>query len=64
MTDWWKAIEEELDRLSDGAPNPWAGLLDDDEPGLTQEQMAFLAGLGDQPSVSRLDEADPDEPAR
>jgi hypothetical protein len=41
MTDWWRAVERELDRLGEDAPDPWADLPIGGPP-LTDEQLASL----------------------
>ena len=66
MSDWWRAVDEELERLGDEAPDPWARA---DVPAvdmeLTPEQRAFLAQLADTPTPhfdeGDLDQADSDE---
>ena len=60
MTDWWKAIEEELERRGDDAPDPWATVgVPDVEPHLTDEQRAFLEQLAQSP-VHGIDDDEPD----
>lgn len=60
MTDWWRAVEQELARDEherSELPDPWGQLFPADAgagPSLTAAQEAFLAGLGDQPAVPRL----------
>jgi len=53
---FWDAIERHLAELDEGAdaPDPWASVEVDDAT-LTDEQIALLAGLEDQPSVPHLD---------
>ena len=60
---FWDAIEQhvaELDESEDheGTPDPWAD-VDVDDAGLTEEQVAHLTGLEDQPPVPHLDGEDP-----
>ena len=52
MSDWWRAVEDELERLSDDGPDPW-GVTDTDVTGvvLTPDQQAFLAQLTQTPSA-------------
>lgn len=46
MSDWWRAVDDELRRLGDAAPDPWAGVESPPvDVGLTAEQLAFLAQL-------------------
>jgi hypothetical protein len=54
---WWQSIEEHLAEREAAAPDPW-GEDAVEEPALTDDQEAFLAGLADQPAPSRL--ANPD----
>jgi hypothetical protein len=56
---FWDAIEEHLARLDEseddvGVPDPWAS-VEVDGAGLTEDQVALLAGIGDQPPVPHLD---------
>jgi hypothetical protein len=51
MSDWWRAVDDELARRSDEAPDPWAGRLASLEVRLTDEQVRFLAQLADLPVV-------------
>ncbi len=56
MSDWWRAVEDDLERLGDEGPDPWGELpLDPVDVGLTDAQRDFLAQLADLP-VPRLDE--------
>jgi hypothetical protein len=54
---FWDAIERhvaDLDESGDAeTPDPWAE-VEVEAPGLTEEQVAHLAGLEDQPPVPRL----------
>lgn len=62
MSDWWNAVQQELDRLGADAPDPWnAAPLPDVE--LTPEQVEQLAHVDD--LASSLADADDfvDEPA-
>lgn len=62
MTDWWSNIEREIDRLSEGAPDPWAEAGPDAAVVLTPDQVAFLEQL-DGASEAYLDDDDwKDEP--
>lgn len=60
MTGPWDEIEELLDALDEDAapPDPWGG-VDVGDAALTEDQVAFLTGLDDQPPVPRLDEPPP-----
>jgi hypothetical protein len=49
MSDWWRAVDDELSRRSDEAPDPWAGRLSEHEVRLTDDQVRFLAQLADHP---------------
>lgn len=43
MTDWWRALEDELERRGDVAPDPWAGIdVTAADVALTSAQRAFL----------------------
>lgn len=61
MSDSDVPFWQELERLLDDAdgqaerPDPWGG-AEVGEPALTDEQVAFLAGLEDQPPVPHLDD--------
>lgn len=58
MTDWWRAVEDELERRGDHAPDPWGTIgLPADDPALTLEQRDFLAQVTDLP----LHGLDPDD---
>ena len=52
MSDWWRAVEDELERLSVDSPDPW-GIAGTDSTGivLTSDQQAFLAQLTETPST-------------
>jgi hypothetical protein len=54
---WWTGIEAEIAAATaddaETLPDPWADLTEL-SPVLTSDQAAFLAGLDDQPGVSRL----------
>ena len=52
MSDWWRAVEDELERLSDDGPDPW-GTTGTGSTGivLTPDQQAFLAQLTETPSA-------------
>ena len=58
MTDWWRAVEEELERRGHNAPDPWGSIgASADDPGLTPEQRDFLAQITDSP----LPDFEPDD---
>ena len=58
MSEWWRAVDDELKRLGDEAPDPWARLvLPDDDAALTSEQNAFLAQIAVTPLL-HLEEGD------
>jgi hypothetical protein len=73
MTDWWRDVEQELERRGNDAPDPWGSIgLTPDESELTPEQRAFLAqvtespihGIGDDdfgPDDSGPDDSGPDD---
>ena len=43
MTDWWRALEEELERRGIDAPDPWASVgVSSEHSVLTPDQRAFL----------------------
>lgn len=43
MTDWWRALEDELERRGDAAPDPWATIdVSTADVALTPAQRAFL----------------------
>jgi hypothetical protein len=52
MTDWWSELEGALESGSDEAPDPWAHLDGHLAVELTDEQLAFLRQLADQPEMS------------
>lgn len=56
----WDEIEQLLDELEEQSttPDPW-NEVDVGDAALTDAQVAFLAGLDDQPPVPRLDEPSP-----
>ena len=51
---WWESIEERLAELGEELPDPWSD-VPEATPTLTDEQLAALDPLGDQPSPPRLD---------
>ena len=52
MSDWWRAVEDELQRLSDDGPDPWGPAAADlIAVVLTSDQQAFLAQLTETPST-------------
>ncbi|MEK7425077.1 MAG: hypothetical protein AAB131_14700 [Actinomycetota bacterium] len=58
MSDWWRAVEDELERLSDEAPDPWGAVdVSAVDAQLTAEQRAFLAQMVDSPDL-QLEAAD------
>jgi hypothetical protein len=60
MTDWWRAIEEELERRGDDAPDPWADVgVPNAESQLTEEQRAFLEQLAQSPIHGIEDDDEP-----
>ena len=59
---FWDAIEQHVTELdesdgTDDVPDPWAD-VELDDPELTDEQVAHLAGLEDQPPVPHLEGED------
>lgn len=59
---FWDAIEQHVAELdesdgTDDAPDPWAD-IEVDGVELTKEQVAYLAGLYDQPAVPHLEGED------
>ena len=57
MSDWWRAVEGALERLSDEGPDPWAdAAVPADGAELTPEQRAFLAQLADDRRVHLADD--------
>ena len=60
---FWDAIEQHVAELDESerhartVPDPWANVAVDDA-GLTEAQVAHLAGLDDQPPVPHLTEED------
>ncbi len=62
MTDWWRALEEELERRGFDAPDPWASVgVSPDQSVLTPDQRAFLEQVAGAP-VHGLDDELDDEP--
>ena len=58
MSDWWEAVEQELQRLGEAAPDPWGHMeTAPAENSLTPEQRAFLTQLVEIPS-NELDDDD------
>jgi hypothetical protein len=58
MSDWWRAVDDQLRRLGDQAPDPWADIaVPDEDSALTPEQRAFLTQLADTPAL-RLEDGD------
>ena len=50
MNDWWQAVEDELKRRSDDAPDPWGDVdLSAIDTALTPEPRAFLVQLAETP---------------
>ncbi len=61
MTDWWRALEEELERRGIDAPDPWASVgVPSEQSVLTPDQRAFLEQVTSTP-VHGLDEEVDDE---
>ena len=59
MTDWWRALEEELDRRGDEAPDPWGAIeVSADDVTLTPDQRAFLEQVASTPLHGIDDESD------
>ena len=62
MTDWWRALEEELERRGIDAPDPWASVgVSPEQSVLTPDQRAFLEQVTTTP-VHGLDDETGDEP--
>lgn len=62
MTDWWRALEEELERRGINAPDPWASVgVSPEQSVLTPDQRAFLEQVTRTP-VDALDDATGDQP--
>ncbi len=62
MTDWWRALEEELERRGIDAPDPWASVgVSSEQSVLTPDQRAFLEQVTSAPVHGPDDEPD-DEP--
>ena len=56
MTDWWRALEEELERRGIDAPDPWASVgVSSEQSVLTPDQRAFLEQVAST-SVHGLDD--------
>jgi hypothetical protein len=52
MSDWWRAVDDQLRRLGDEAPDPWADMaVAAEDAALTPEQRAFLTQLADTPTL-------------
>ncbi len=50
MTDWWRALEEELERRGVDAPDPWASVgVSSEQSVLTPDQRAFLEQVTNSP---------------
>jgi hypothetical protein len=49
----WDEIEAHIAELEESEPDPWAD-ADVGDAALTDEQVAFLEGLADQPPTPRL----------
>ncbi len=50
MTEWWRALEEELERRGIEAPDPWTTVgVSSAESELTPDQRAFLEQITDSP---------------
>jgi hypothetical protein len=60
---WWEDLHDGVEAAeAHDLPDPWADADEDgDDPGLTPDQQAFLAGLEDQPSIPRLTGIEADE---
>ena len=59
MTDWWRALEEELERRGIDAPDPWASVgVSSDQSVLTPDQRAFLEQVTSTPVNGPDDEPD------
>ena len=52
---FWDEIEAHIAELEESEPDPWAD-ADVGDAVLTEEQVAFLEGLADQPPMPRLNE--------
>ena len=52
MTDWWRALEEELENRGIEAPDPWPSEdTSSEELQLTPEQRAFLEQVTKTPGL-------------
>lgn len=61
MTDWWRALEEELERRGIDAPDPWASVgVSPEQSELTPDQRAFLEQVTNAPVHGIDDELDDD----
>lgn len=50
MTDWWRALEEELERRGVDAPDPWASVgVSSEQSVLTPDQREFLEQVTNAP---------------
>ena len=59
MTDWWRAVEDELERRGFDAPDPWAAVgVPAQQSALTPEQRAFLEQVTNTPGQGIDDELD------
>ncbi len=59
MTDWWRALEEELERRGIDAPDPWAAVgVSPEQSVLTPAQRAFLEQVTSTPVHGLDDEPD------
>lgn len=50
---FWDEVKALISELEETAPDPWAD-ADVGAPALTDDQVAFLEGLADQPPTPRL----------
>lgn len=59
MTDWWRALEEELERRGIDAPDPWvAADISSEQLMLTSDQRAFLEQVTNTPGQGVDDDLD------
>ena len=60
MTEWWRALEEELARRGIEAPDPWAAApgISAEQLSLTPDQRAFLEQVTSTPGQELDDELD------
>lgn len=56
MTDWWRALEEEIAQRGVDAPDPWASPDDTEQLALTADQRAFLEQVTNTPGQGLDDE--------